>query len=65
MASNSGKKARKQMYEDVGYRQETTRISVQKFPKLAALTYAQEDLIDAMHNKPIVFALGSAGSGKS
>lgn len=65
MASASGKKARKQMYSDVGYQQETTRISVQKFPKLAPLTYAQEDLIDAMHNKPIVFALGSAGSGKS
>lgn len=53
------------MYSDVGYQQETTRTSVQKFPKLAPLTYAQEDLIDAMHNKPIVFALGSAGSGKS
>jgi phosphate starvation-inducible PhoH-like protein len=65
MASASGKKARKQMYNDVGYQQETTRVATQKFPRLAPLTYAQEDLIDAMHNKPIVFALGSAGSGKS
>lgn len=66
MASNSGKKARKQqMYQDVGYQQPTQRSHAQKFPKLEPLSYRQEDLIEAMNESPIVFALGSAGSGKS
>jgi phosphate starvation-inducible PhoH-like protein len=66
MASSSGKKARKQMYEDVGYQQQPTqRVQTQKFPKLVPKTYKQEDLLEAMETKDIVFALGSAGSGKT
>lgn len=66
MASNSGKKARKQqMYQDVGYQQPMQRAHVQKFPKLEPLSYRQEDYIEALNNKDIIFALGSAGSGKT
>jgi len=64
MASSSGKRARKQMYEDMGdikYQ----KVSVQKFPKLEAQSYRQEDYIEAIKTKEVVFALGSAGSGKS
>ena len=66
MASSSGKKARRQMYSDMGQTaipQERTYI--QEFPKLEAQSYRQEDYIEAIQTKDIVFALGSAGSGKS
>lgn len=66
MASSSGKKARRQMYDDMGHTaapQERTYI--QKFPKLTPKTYKQEDLLEAMNEKTVVFALGSAGSGKT
>jgi phosphate starvation-inducible PhoH-like protein len=66
MASNSGKKARNQMYKDVGYQtQPVQRVAAQKFPKLEPQSYRQEDYIEAIKNKDIVFALGSAGSGKT
>lgn len=64
MASNSGKKARKQMYEDMGG-QVVSRVSIQKFPKLEPKSYRQEDYIEAIRTKDVVFALGSAGSGKT
>lgn len=54
------------MNEDVGYQQQPTqRVQTQKFPKLVPKTYKQEDYVEALINKDIVFALGSAGSGKS
>ena len=64
MASSSGKKARKQMYDDMG-QNATERVQSQRFPKLEPKSYRQEDLIEAMRTKDIVFALGSAGSGKT
>lgn len=66
MASSSGKKARKQMYEDMGqYAPVQQRVHSQKFPKLEPQSYRQEDYLEAIKEKDIVFALGSAGSGKS
>lgn len=65
MASNSGKKARKQMFQDVGYQQAPARVPAQKFPKLEPQSYRQEDYIEAIKESDIVFALGSAGSGKT
>lgn len=67
MASSSGKKARRQMYNDMGQTDTPTqqRVQAQKFPKLIPKTYKQEDLMEAMDNKTVVFALGSAGSGKT
>lgn len=66
MASASGKRARKQMYEDMGeYTPVPNRANVHKFPKLEAKSYRQEDYIEAIREKDIVFALGSAGSGKT
>lgn len=54
------------MNVDVGYQQQPTqRVQTQKFPKLEAQSYRQEDYIQAIQTKDIVFALGSAGSGKS
>lgn len=64
MASSSGKKARRQMYQDIEG-SNSPRVSSQKFPKLVPKTYKQEDLIEAMNTKDVVIALGSAGSGKS
>lgn len=67
MASSSGKKARNQMYSDMGQFDSAPqqRVQSQKFPKLEAQSYRQEDYIEAIQTKDIVFALGSAGSGKS
>ncbi len=65
MASSSGKKARSQMYQDMGQAGVSERRHIQKFPKLVPKTYKQEDYIEALANKMITFALGSAGSGKS
>lgn len=65
MASSSGKKARSQMYQDMGQVTIPDRRHTQKFPKLVGKTYKQEDLINAMETKDIVFALGSAGVGKT
>lgn len=53
------------MYADMGDIGNTQRATSQKFPKLVPKTYKQEDLIEAMDTKDVVFALGSAGSGKS
>ena len=64
MASTTGKRARKQMYEDMG-ETKYQKVHVQKFPVLTAQSYKQEDYIEAIKNKDVVFALGSAGSGKS
>jgi phosphate starvation-inducible PhoH-like protein len=65
MASSSGKKARKQMYQDMGDNTSYERKVVHKFPQLVSQSYKQEDYIEAIRTKDIVFALGSAGSGKS
>lgn len=66
---NTGKKARKdvQMYHDMGaYAQVPQRSPVGKsFPKLTAKSYRQQDYIDAIVSKDIVFATGSAGTGKT
>lgn len=64
-ARSSGKKARHQMYEDMGEFNPVPQRTTQKFPKLEAKSYRQEDLIEALNQKDIVFALGSAGSGKT
>lgn len=74
MARSSGKKARNsrstnsnnRMYEDMGDSLKApVRANTSKFPTLVPKTYKQEDLVDAMNTKDIVFALGSAGSGKT
>lgn len=65
MASSTGKKARNQMYQDMGQSGVPERRHIQKFPKLIPKTYKQEDYMEALTNKLITFALGSAGSGKS
>lgn len=66
MASATGKKARRQMYEDMGeYNPAPARVTSHKFPKLEPKSYRQEDYIEAIKGKDIVFALGSAGSGKT
>ena len=74
MARSSGKKARNsrstnsnnRMYEDMGDTPKLTpRASISKFPGLSPKTYAQEDYLEAIQEKTIIFALGSAGSGKS
>lgn len=65
MASSSGKKARKQMYEAVGYQQPVQQRATSKFPTLVPQSYRQEDYLEAIKEKDIVFALGSAGSGKT
>lgn len=41
------------------------RFNTSKFPELKALNYAQQDYIDAMRESEVVFALGSAGTGKT
>jgi len=56
--ANSGKKARKQQTTN------TNGNSI-KFPILEPIGYRQQDYLDAIKSKDIVFALGSAGSGKS
>lgn len=68
MATSSGKKQRKQqsMVQDMGqYAPVDKRFSQSKFPELKALNYAQQDYIDAMKESDVVFALGSAGTGKT
>lgn len=68
MARNSGKKARRVAAYDnnAQYGQQSTpsRASV-KFPSLVPQSYRQEDYLEAIREKDIVFALGSAGSGKT
>ncbi len=66
MATSSGKKARKstQMVVDMGQGTEVKRYGA-KFPELKAMTYAQQDYIDAIRESDVVFALGSAGTGKT
>jgi phosphate starvation-inducible PhoH-like protein len=66
MATSSGKKARKnqQMVQDMGYQQPSQK-SFSKFPELKPLTYAQQDYMDAIRESDVVFALGSAGTGKT
>jgi phosphate starvation-inducible PhoH-like protein len=68
MARSSGKKARsQQVYAETNQytASPTSRVASQKFPKLEPQSYRQEDYIEAINSKDIVFALGSAGSGKS
>jgi phosphate starvation-inducible protein PhoH and related proteins len=64
--ASSGKKARKQqLYREMGDTANQYKTQPKSFPKLQAQSYVQQDYIDAIHDKDIVFALGSAGSGKS
>lgn len=63
MATNTGKKARRSKEE--GYATESAIRLNHHFPKLNALSYRQQDYIDAINTKDVVFAIGSAGSGKS
>lgn len=68
MATSSGKKQRKQqqLVQDMGqYNVPDKRFNTSKFPELKALNYAQQDYIDAMRESEVVFALGSAGTGKT
>jgi phosphate starvation-inducible PhoH-like protein len=64
MARNSGKKARRVQQVPQVVQQQQHRYSP-KFPTLQPQTYKQEDYLEAIKTKDIVFALGSAGSGKS
>jgi len=64
MARNSGKKARRTQQVPATVQQQQQRYSP-KFPVLQPQSYKQEDYLDAIKTKDIVFALGSAGSGKS
>jgi phosphate starvation-inducible protein PhoH and related proteins len=64
MARNSGKKLRKEIYKELD-QPSTSRVQHSKFPTLVPQSYRQEDYIEAIKSKDIVFALGSAGSGKS
>ncbi len=65
MATSTGKKARKsnQLTQEMGYTSPTKL--AKGFPKLHPMSYRQQDYIDAILTKDIVFATGSAGSGKS
>lgn len=66
MATSTGKKARKATdYENLGFQTAAPKRATVKFPQLVPKTYKQEDYIQAMNERDIVFALGSAGSGKS
>lgn len=66
MATSSGKKHRKQqMIQDMGFAPTPEKRFSSKFPELKPLTYAQQDYIDAMRESDVVFALGSAGTGKT
>lgn len=64
---NSGKRARKdtQMFDDMGYQPVQTQKTTMKFPKLEPQSYRQQDYLDAIYNKDIIFATGSAGTGKT
>lgn len=66
MATSSGKKARKstQLVQDMGQSTDVKRYGA-KFPELKPMTYAQQDYIDAIRESDVVFALGSAGTGKT
>lgn len=67
MASSSGKKARRSQIEaDMGgVVVNMPGRTTQRIPKLVAQSYVQQDFIDALQTKDIIFALGSAGSGKT
>lgn len=65
MATNTGKKARRGKEEVYEYGESNKVRLNHTFPKLEALSYRQQDYIDAINTKDIVFAIGSAGSGKS
>jgi phosphate starvation-inducible protein PhoH and related proteins len=60
MSRNTGKKARKVTITSTGQENYGT-----KFPALRPQTPAQQDYLELIKNRDIVFALGSAGSGKS
>jgi phosphate starvation-inducible PhoH-like protein len=62
---NTGKRARRdeQMYNDMGF-QAPQKVNT-KFPKLEPKSYRQQDYLDAIVSKDIVFATGSAGTGKT
>jgi len=66
MATHSGKKARRDSRDQfAGYDTQPIKGPAQKFTKLEPKSYVQQDYLDAIISKDIVFALGSAGSGKS
>lgn len=56
MASNSGKKAR---------RQDDPQYLTQEFKEVKPLNYIQETYLDAIKHNEIVFGIGSAGTGKT
>ena len=65
MATNSGKRARRETRDQfVGYDTQPIK-SLGKIPKLVPQSYVQQDYLDAIESKDIIFALGSAGSGKT
>lgn len=68
MAVTTGKKARKQGQASNLYQIEEYMPPHKingKFPRLEPKSYRQQDYLEAICNKDIVFAIGSAGSGKS
>lgn len=58
---SSGKKARKYVSEGMNAKPNFSA----RFPELIPQSYAQQDYIEAITNCDIVFATGSAGSGKT
>lgn len=62
---SSGKKARKAYDYPELQTQEPQQRFTPKFPKLEAKSYVQQDYLDAIKENDIVFAIGSAGSGKT
>lgn len=69
MATHSGKKSRKYsntLNTTMPVKETNNTKNFGKlFPKLDPKSYVQQDYIDAIKERDIVFALGSAGSGKS
>jgi len=57
MATNSGKKARK--------RQQNQHTGYMDFQEVKPLNYIQETYLEAIKHNPIVFGVGSAGTGKT
>lgn len=60
MATNSGKKARREQREDTN----TVYVS-DNFKEIKPLNYIQEVYMDAIKSNDIVFGVGSAGTGKT
>lgn len=65
MGNSSGKKLRRgEQYQNMQLISDT-KPTKQGIPTLVPQSYRQQDYLDAINSKDIVFALGSAGSGKS